>query len=152
LLELSQAAAVRSVPADAVLVAFREALDQTHPFHRAVRLPFKLVTQGLTLVGKGLRRAFTGPTPEPEALADATSERLRDGLLEVTERLAPELAAWSGDETTRQLLAAVLAPSATTGVPTLPDARSRQEDEARFTEECRALFIAEFPKGAGGQL
>src|SRR5690606_26007618 len=26
------------------------------------------------------------------------------------------------------------------------------EDEARFTEECRALFIAEFPKGAGGQL
>jgi len=152
LLELGQSAAVRSVPADAVLTAFREALDQTHPIHRAVRLPFRLVTQGMTLLGKGLRRAFTGPAPEPTAIADATSARLGDGVLEVTERLAPELAAWRGDEVTRELLREVLAPSTTTQIPGLPDARGRQEDEARFTEECRSLFIRELPRGAQGQL
>lgn len=152
LLELGQSAAVRSVPADAVLVAFREALDETHPVHRAVRLPFRLVTQGLTLVGRGLRRAFTGPEPEKAAIADATSDRLADGLLEVIERLAPELAAWQGDETTRELLREILRPAASSKSPLPPDAHGREEDEARFTEECRTLFISELPGGARGQL
>ena len=149
---LGQGAAVRSVPADAVLLAFRQALDDTHPFHRAVRLPFRLVTQGLALVGKGVRRAFTGPPPPPATITDATTERLRDGVRELLERLAPELAAWKGDARTRTLLGEVLAPQTASRLDAMPEAGERREDEARFVEECHALFATELPQGTAGQL
>jgi hypothetical protein len=153
--ELGERAAMRAVPADVVLAAFREALDAQSGFHRALRLPFRALSQALTLAGQGLRRAFTGPPPPVAPQTEATDRALRDGLRGLVERLAPEVAAWEGDGATRRQLAHALGPGtlaaleAPLPLPELADARA---DEARLQAFCRELIVRELPQGTRGNL
>lgn len=149
---IGRSAAIGSIPADAVLAAFRQAMDRNHPFHRAVRVPARALTQGLSLVGKGLRRVFTGPEPEPAPMHDEVQVRLREGVQELLEQLAYELHSWRGDPEGAALLEALLDPSARTPEVPSPSPGERRVDEARFTEECRSLFLEVLPQGGRGQL
>ncbi|MCI0569953.1 MAG: 50S ribosome-binding GTPase [Myxococcaceae bacterium] len=151
--QLGERAALRSVPSDVVLAAFREALDAQSAFHRAVRVPFRALAAAVGAAGKGLRRAFTGPPPPSPPPTEATDRALRDGLRAIVERLSPEVAAWDGDERTRALLADALGPAtlrALEGPLPLPELADARADEARFQAFCRELIGAELPRGLSG--
>ncbi|HUM10343.1 MAG TPA: GTPase [Myxococcaceae bacterium] len=152
LAEVGARAALRAVPADVLVEAFRDELDARSPVHRWIRRPFRGLAAVLGAVGRKLRASFS--PPQPEALdataAAATDAALRDGVRQLVEALGPELAAWRGDTGTREALAQAL------GLPTLSalqapgplvEDASLREDRAQLLVRCRELVRAQLPGG-----
>ncbi|WP_375768421.1 50S ribosome-binding GTPase [Archangium gephyra] len=113
LLGVGRHAALKAVPADVLVEAFRDELDARSAFHRYVRLPFRGLATALTFVSRQVRRSFTGPEPTPAPAGQLTEDTLRDGVRRMVELFAPEVAAWHGDARTRELLSEAF------GAPTL---------------------------------
>ena len=152
LAEVGARAALRAVPADVLLEAFRDELDARSPVNRWIRRPFRGLAAALGAVGRKLRASFSPPHPvalEATAAA-ATDAALRDGVRQLVESLGPELGAWRGDAGTREALAAAL------GLPTLSALHapgplvedvSLREDRAQLLARCRELVRAHLPGG-----
>lgn len=98
-------AALKGVPADVLIDAFRDELDARSRFHRYVRLPFRAVATALTFVSRKVRESFTGPQQSIAPIAETTDATLRDGVRRMVDVFAPEVAAWRGDAETRTRLA-----------------------------------------------
>ena len=152
LAEVGARAALRAVPADVLLEAFRDELDARSPVNRWIRRPFRGLAAVLGVVGRKLRASFS--PPQPAALeatpAAATDAALRDGVRQLLEALGPELAAWRGDLGTREALATAL------GLPTLSalqapgplvEDASLREDRTQLLARCRELVRAQLPGG-----
>jgi len=150
--EVGGRAALRAVPADVLVEAFRDELDARSPVHRWIRRPFRGLAAALSAVGRRLRASFS--PPQPEALettaAGATDIALRDGVRQLVEALGPELAAWRGDAATREALAEAF------GLPTLSalqapgplvEDASLREDRAQLLTRCRELVREHLPGG-----
>ncbi len=150
--EVGARAALRAVPADVLVEAFRDELDARSPVHRWIRRPFRGLAAALGALGRKLRASFS--PPQPEALdttaAAATDAALRDGVRQLLEALGPELTAWRGDSTTREALAEAL------GLPTLSalqapgplvEDASLHEDRAQLLARCRELVREHLPGG-----
>ncbi len=103
-------AALKAVPADVLVEAFRDELDARSAVHKWVRLPFRGLAAALTFVGRQVRRAFTTPEPEVPTARAAQEAALKDGLRTAVEALAPEAAAFRGDAETAALLKRALGP------------------------------------------
>lgn len=153
--EVGRAAALKAVPADVLVEAFRDELDARSAFHRYVRLPFRGLASALTFLSRQVRRSFTGPEPTSVPVRQATEDTLRDGVRRVVEALAPEVAAWHGDARTRELL------SAGFGAPTLERLTAPLEleelgthgaDRDRLYDFCRGLVAAELHGGPREEL
>ena len=145
-------AALRAVPADVLVEAFRDELDARSPVHRWIRRPFRGLAAALGAVGRKLRASFSPQRPEglEDTAAAATDAALRDGVRQLLEALAPELSAWRGDEATREALVEAL------GIPTLAalqapgplvEDASLREDRAQLLARCRELVRAHLPGG-----
>jgi hypothetical protein len=152
LAEVGARAALRAVPADVLIEAFRDELDARSPVHRWIRRPFRGLAAALGAVGRKLRASFSPQRPEAleDTAAAATDAALRDGVRQLLEALAPELSAWRGDEATREALAEAL------GLPTLAALQapgplvedvSLREDRAQLLARCRELVQAHLPGG-----
>ena len=152
LAEVGARAALRAVPADVLLEAFRDELDARSPVNRWIRRPFRGLAAVLGVVGRKLRASFS--PPQPHALdttaAAATDAALRDGVRQLVEALGPELSAWRGDPGTREALATAL------GLPTLAalqapgplvEDASLREDRAQLLARCRELVRTHLPGG-----
>jgi hypothetical protein len=105
LFSVGRSAALKGVPADVLVDAFRDELDARSSFHRYVRLPFRALATVLTFVSRKVRDSFTGQEPTAAPVLHATDETLRDGVRRLVDALAPEVAAWRGDDDTRSKLA-----------------------------------------------
>ncbi|MBN1210562.1 MAG: 50S ribosome-binding GTPase [Myxococcaceae bacterium] len=110
LFAVGKSAALKGVPADVLVDAFRDELDARSPLHRYVRLPFRALATALTFVSRKVRQSFTGPAPAAAPVLHATDETLRDGVRRLVDVLAPEVAAWRGDAQTRAKLAEAFGP------------------------------------------
>jgi hypothetical protein len=152
LAEVGARAALRAVPADVLLEAFRDELDARSPVNRWIRRPFRGLAAVLGVVGRKLRASFSPPHPEAleATAAAATDAALRDGVRQLVEALGPELSAWRGDPGTREALASAL------GLPTLSALQapgplvedvSLREDRAQLLARCRELVRAHLPGG-----
>jgi hypothetical protein len=153
--EVGARAALRAVPADVLVEAFRDELDARSPVHRWIRRPFRGLAAVLSAVGRRLRASFAPPPPSalaPEA-AQAVDAALRDGVRQLLEALGPELAAWRGDPATAAALVEAL------GLPTLAvlqspgplvEDASLREDRAQLHARCRELISAHLPGGLEG--
>jgi len=152
LAEVGARAALRAVPADVLLEAFRDELDARSPVNRWIRRPFRGLAAVLGVVGRKLRASFSPPQPEAldASAAAATDAALRDGVRQLLEALGPELSAWRGDPGTREALAAAL------GLPTLSALQapgplvedvSLREDRAQLLARCRELVRGHLPGG-----
>ena len=152
LAEVGARAALRAVPADVLLEAFRDELDARSPVNRWIRRPFRGLAAVLGAMGRKLRASFSPPQPEglEATAAAATDAALRDGVRQLVEALGPELAGWRGDPGTREALAEAL------GLPTLSalqapgplvEDASLREDRAQLLARCRELVRAALPGG-----
>ncbi len=152
LAEVGARAALRAVPADVLLEAFRDELDARSPVNRWIRRPFRGLAAVLGAMGRKLRASFSPPNPEAleATAAAATDAALRDGVRQLVESLGPELSAWRGDDGTRDALASAL------GLPTLAALQapgplvedcSLREDRAQLLARCRELVRAHLPGG-----
>ncbi len=110
LFTVGRTAALKAVPADILVDAFRDELDARSAVHRYVRLPFRALATALTFVSRKVRESFAGPEQAAEPVLHATDETLRDGMRRLVEALAPEVAAWHGDTATRAKLAEAFGP------------------------------------------
>ncbi|MCY1082415.1 GTPase [Archangium lansingense] len=110
LLGVGRHAALKAVPADVLVEAFRDELDARSAFHRYVRLPFRGLATALTFLSRQVRRSFTGPEPTPAPVGQLAEDTLRDGVRRMVELFAPEVAAWHGDARTRELLSEAFGP------------------------------------------
>jgi energy-coupling factor transporter ATP-binding protein EcfA2 len=152
LAEVGARAALRAVPADVLLEAFRDELDARSPVNRWIRRPFRGLAAVLGAVGRKLRASFSPPHPEglDATAAAATDAALRDGVRQLVEALGPELAAWRGDPGTREALAESLGGPTLSALqapgPLVEDA-SLREDRAQLLTRCRELVRAQLPGG-----
>jgi len=152
LAEVGARAALRAVPADVLLEAFRDELDARSPVNRWIRRPFRGLAAVLGAVGRKLRSSFSPPHPEglDATAAAATDAALRDGVRQLVEALGPELAAWRGDPATREALADALGAPTLSALqapgPLVEDA-SLREDRAQLLTRCRELVRAQLPGG-----
>ncbi|MCY1019044.1 GTPase [Pyxidicoccus sp. MSG2] len=104
-------AALKAVPADVLIDAFRDELDARSQFHKWVRLPFRGLATALTFVSRKVRQSFTGPEPEgAETPTHAVDESMKDGVRRLVDALASEVAAWHGDAETKAKLAEAFGP------------------------------------------
>ncbi|WP_338863185.1 GTPase [Myxococcus stipitatus] len=149
-------AALKAVPADVLIDAFRDELDARSQFHKWVRLPFRGLATALTFVSRKVRQSFTGPEPEgtqtPSLAVDAT---LTDGVRRLVEAFAPEVAAWRADAGTREKLAEAF------GAATLSKLEeplgfealhAHAADRATLYTYCRELVAAELQGGMREEL
>ena len=152
LAEVGARAALRAVPADVLLEAFRDELDARSPVNRWIRRPFRGLAAVLGAMGRKLRASFSPPQPEglEATAAAATDAALRDGVRQLVEALGPELAGWRGDPGTREALAEALGLPTLSALqapgPLLEDA-SLREDRAQLLARCRELVRAALPGG-----
>ena len=152
LAEVGARAALRAVPADVLLEAFRDELDARSPVNRWIRRPFRGLAAVLGAVGRKLRASFSPPHPEglEATAAAATDAALRDGVRQLVEALGPELSAWRGDPGTREALADALGGPTLAALqapgPLVEDA-SLREDRAQLLNRCRELVRAQLPGG-----
>jgi 50S ribosome-binding GTPase len=152
LAEVGARAALRAVPADVLLEAFRDELDARSPVNRWIRRPFRGLAAVLGAVGRKLRSSFSPPHPEglDATAAAATDAALRDGVRQLVEALGPELSAWRGDPSTREALADALGGPTLAALqapgPLVEDA-SLREDRAQLMNRCRELVRAQLPGG-----
>lgn len=155
LLSVGRAAALKAVPADVLVEAFRDELDARSAFHRYVRLPFRGLATALTFVSRQVRRSFTGPEPTPPPVTQATDDTLKDGVRRLVEGFSPEVAAWRGDAATREVLARVWGPETLArleqplGPELLPPRAEEREGLYGF---CRGLVAAELQGGPREEL
>ncbi len=150
LLTVGEHAALKAVPADVLLEAFRDELDARSAFHRYVRLPFRGLATALTFVSRQVRRSFTGPEPTTPPVLQVTDDTLRDGVRRSVEVFAPEVAAWHGDARTRELLAEAFGPAnlARLDEPLGFEAlHAHAADRASLYDFCRGLVATELQGG-----
>ncbi|MDY7232335.1 GTPase [Hyalangium rubrum] len=110
LFAVGKSAALKGVPADVLVDAFRDELDARSSFHRYVRLPFRALATALTFVSRKVAQSFTGAEPSAAPVLHATDETLRDGVRRLVDLMAPEVAAWRGDAATREQLSEAFGP------------------------------------------
>src|SRR5215470_9199719 len=152
LAEVGARAALRAVPADVLLEAFRDELDARSAVNRWIRRPFRGLAAALGVLGRKLRDSLSPPRPEAleSSAAAATDAALRDGVRQLVEALGPELAAWRGDAGTREALAGALGRPTLTALqapgPLVEDA-SLREDRAALLARCRELVREHLPGG-----
>lgn len=150
LLQVGERAALKAVPADVLIRAFRDELDARSAVHRWIRTPFRALATALTFVGRKLHRSFTAPElASPTALA-ATEDALRDGLRSMVEALTPELHDVALDSSTRELLTKALGPVTLERLKApldLPEVRDAPEDRDRLYQFCRELIGEELTRG-----
>jgi hypothetical protein len=152
LAEVGARAALRAVPADVLLEAFRDELDARSPVNRWIRRPFRGLAAVIGAVGRKLRASFSPAHPEglEATAAAATDAALRDGVRQLVEALGPELSGWRGDPGTREALAEALGAPTLSALqapgPLVEDA-SLREDRAQLLTRCRELVRAQLPGG-----
>jgi hypothetical protein len=150
LFTVGEHAALKAVPADVLIEAFRDELDARSAFHRYVRLPFRGLATALTFVSRQVRRSFTGPEPTAAPVLQVTDDTLRDGVRRSVEVFAPEVAAWHGDARTRELLADAFGPTnlARLDEPLGFEAlHAHAADRASLYDFCRGLVATELQGG-----
>jgi hypothetical protein len=150
LLALGTRAALKALPADVLVDAFRDELDARSAFHRYMRLPFRGLATALTSLGRKVRGSFTGPQPQPPPLSHLAEDTLRDGVRQLVEVFAPEVAAWQGDARTRELLAASFGPPTLDGLEQplgLEDLHAYARDRSTLYAYCRDLMSAQLRGG-----
>src|SRR5262249_26082213 len=150
--EVGRRAALRAVPADVLVTAFRDELDARSPIHRWIRRPFRGLTAVVGALGRRLRASLAPPGPDPHATdaAAATDAAVRDGARQLREALGPEVAAWRGDEATREALASAVGLPAMALLQTpgpLVEDVSLREDRAQLLARCRELIRGHLPGG-----
>ncbi len=152
---VGRAAALRAIPADVMVEAFRDELDARSTFHRYVRLPFRGLATALTFVSRQVHRAFTGPEPTVPPVEQSTEATLRDGVRRLVEGLAPEVATWTGDAPTREVLREALGPATLErleeplGFETL---QAQAGDREALYQFCRELVGTELTGGPREEL
>lgn len=147
---VGQRAALKAVPADVLVTAFRDELDARSAMHRFIRLPFRALATALGFLGRKVRDAVVGTPPELDEVWEQSERALRDGVREVAEALSLEVPAFRGDEATRALLERSLGPALfeqLDGPLGIAEVREQREDRTRLYEFCRALVRAELDKG-----
>ena len=149
-------AALKAVPADILIDAFRDELDARSNFHKWVRLPFRGLATALTFVSRKVRQSFTGPEPEgTQTPTLAVDESMKDGVRKLVDAFAPEVAAWRGDAATREKLAEAFGP-VTLGKLEEPlgfeSLHAHAADRATLYAFCRELVGAERQGGMREEL
>jgi len=147
---VGQRAALKAVPADVLVTAFRDELDARSTMHRFIRLPFRALATALGFVGRKVRDAVVGTPPQLDEVWEQSERALRDGVREVAEALSLEVPAFRGDEATRALLERSLGPalfSQLDGPLGIAEVREQREDRTRLYEFCRGLVRVELDKG-----
>jgi hypothetical protein len=143
-------AALRAVPADVLIDAFRDELDARSALHRYVRLPFRGLAAALTYASRKVRESFTGPSQAVAPAAEATDATLRDGVRRLVDVLAPEVAAWRGDAATRARLAEAFGPPTLARVEEplgFEPLHAHAADRATLYDFCRQLVGQELQGG-----
>jgi hypothetical protein len=146
LFAVGKSAALKGVPADVLVDAFRDELDARSSFHRYVRLPFRALATALTFVSRKVRQSFTGPEPAAAPVVHATDATLRDGVRRMVDVLAPEVAAWRGDAATRTKLAETFGPATLARLEEplgFESLHAHAADRDSLYEFCRGLVSAE---------
>lgn len=150
LLAVGQRAALKGVPADVLIDAFRDELDARSTFHRYVRLPFRAVATALTFVSRKVRESFVGPQPTAAPVVEATDATLRDGVRRLVDLFAPEVAAWHGDATTRAKLSEAFGPEMLARLEKplgFESLHTQSADRATLYDFCRKLVGQELQGG-----
>ncbi|RKG92389.1 hypothetical protein D7V88_06195 [Corallococcus terminator] len=143
-------AALKAVPADVLVDAFRDELDARSTFHRMVRLPFRGLATALTFVTRKVRESFTGPRPHEALPTQAVDDSLKDGLRRLVDAFAPEVAAWRGDAETKQKLAESFGPAMLGRLDApleLGALHAHAADRATLYDFCRELVGRELQGG-----
>ncbi|MCE9670943.1 50S ribosome-binding GTPase [Myxococcus stipitatus] len=153
---VGRAAALKAVPADVLIDAFRDELDARSAFHKWVRLPFRGLATALTYVSRKVRQSFTGPEPRgtdtPVQAVDAT---LTDGVRRLVDAFAPEVAAWRGDAGTRATLAEAFGPATLARLEEplgFEALHAHGADRAALYAYCRELVAEELQGGMREEL
>src|SRR6218665_912263 len=152
---VGRAAALRAVPADGMVEAFRDELDSRSTFHRYVRLPFRGLATALTFVSRQVRRSFVGPEPTAPPVVQSTETTLRDGVRRLVEGFAPEVAAWKGEARLREALTESLGPATLARLeePLGFEALQAQvSDREGLYQFCRGLVATELQGGPREEL
>ncbi|WNZ61691.1 hypothetical protein QEG98_38510 [Myxococcus sp. MxC21-1] len=140
-------AALKAVPADVLIDAFRDELDARSQFHKWVRLPFRGLATALTFVTRKVRESFTAPeAPGPDTPTHAVDESLKDGVRRLVDAFAPEVAAWRADAQTRTKLEEAFGPVTLTKLEEplgFEPLHAHAADRATLYAYCRELVSAE---------
>jgi hypothetical protein len=155
LFAVGKSAALKGVPADVLVDAFRDELDARSSFHRYVRLPFRALATALTFVSRKVRQSFTGPEPDAAPVVHATDETLRDGVRRLVDILSPEVAAWHGDAATRTMLADAFGPATLARLEEplgFESLHAHAADRESLYTFCRSLVEAELQGGMREEL
>jgi len=150
-----KSAALKAVPADVLITAFRDELDARSALHRYVRLPFRAIASALTFVSRTVFQSFTGPAPAVRNVQLPTDEALRDGIRRMLDVLIPEVTAWRGDKVTHKKLAEALGLStlARLGRPLgLESLYTHAADRESLYTFCRSLVSEELQGGMREEL
>jgi len=148
--EVGARAAVKAVPADVLLLAFREELDARSAFHKWVRMPFRALAGALGFAGRKVRDAVAGPPAPNATVAALTEQTLKDGLRRAVDALGPEIAAWRGEEKIRELLSKALGKQTLFALDAplrLEAMRGDAEDRRKLHDFCRQLISKELVHG-----
>lgn len=147
-------AAGLAIPADVLIEAFRDELDARSTGHRWLRKGPRLVSGAVLKFGRFMREQLVGTDPRPPPVKLQVDAALQDGVREVVEALAPEVATWKGDERTGELLRARLGPTSLASLKSLPsgDAADTDADRAELYRFCRELLSREMRGGVTEQL
>lgn len=145
---LSSKAALKSVPADVLITAFRDELDARSTAHRWVRRPFRGLATALTFVGTQVKKAFTSEAPPERPTHQRTEDALKDGLRHLAEALTPEVAAWRGDGRTAALLKEAIGPGLFRKLDerlSIETPELQQQDRRALYDYSRSLISKELP-------
>ncbi|MCP3139840.1 GTPase domain-containing protein [Pyxidicoccus xibeiensis] len=149
-------AALKAVPADILIDAFRDELDARSNFHKWVRLPFRGLATALTFVSRKVRQSFTGPEPEgAETPTHTVDASMKDGVRKLVDAFAPEVAAWRGDAQTRERLAEAFGPVTLAKLEEplgFEPLHAHAADRATLYAFCRELVGAELQGGMREEL
>jgi hypothetical protein len=143
-------AAVKGVPADVLIQAFREELDARSRYHKWIRMPFRALTTALGFVGRRVREVMVGPAQAQQEVAELTEQALKDGLRTMLESLGPEVGAWRGEAHIRELLVNAIGPRTLEVLERpldLPELRHAEEDRRQLHAFCRELIGRELQEG-----
>jgi hypothetical protein len=150
--EVGKRAALRAVPADVLVTAFRDELDARSPIHRWIRRPFRGLTAVVGALGRKLRASLHPPAvePHPTDSAAATNAALSATAPGGSSGAGPGGRRLAGDEDTRAAWRArwvfpAMACSRRPG-PQVEDA-SLREDRAQLLARCRELIRGHLPGG-----
>lgn len=146
--QVGMRAALRAVPADVLIEAFREELDARSRYHRWVRMPFRALASALGFVGRKVASAVAGDASPARPPGERTEALLADGVRQVLETLGPELGAWRGDARLRAALADALGEGTLKRLERPLEVPGLEEDRRRLHDYCRQLIGDELSSGA----